>query len=315
MTFDQVNYLNAGLMLLAAGVALVLPFELFLFAYAVLGPAHYLTQISWLHDRRYFTTGKYDYVLLVLLTLPIAARFVFGDWLPAGVDWDGIFACVALLAAAGMAYFKRPFHKLALAALAAMCAAYICRVPDIALLFSFFVPTLIHVYVFTGAFILYGTLRSPSFSGWLSLAVLVLCGVGFFVFDIPTWGYGATEFIRDSMGRLVAIPEQFIRVFGLGTGWETVVDVMRFVAFAYTYHYLNWFTKTKVIRWHEIPRSRYIAIAVLYLLSVGIYAIDYAWGISALFCLSLIHVFLEFPLNHRTFVGIGQHLRGSPAPS
>ncbi|SVE46858.1 uncharacterized protein METZ01_LOCUS499712, partial [marine metagenome] len=74
VTLDQVNYLNTGLMLLAAGVALVLPFELFLFAYAILGPAHYLTQISWLHDHQYFTTGKYDFVLLVLLTLPIAAR-------------------------------------------------------------------------------------------------------------------------------------------------------------------------------------------------------------------------------------------------
>ena len=302
-------------MLLSAGVALVMRFELFLFSYAVLGPAHYLTQISWLHDRRYFTTGKYDFVILVLLSLPIALRFVFGDWLPAGFDWDGIFACLALFAAAGMALLKRGFHKLALAVVAAMCAAYICRMPDIALFFSFFVPTLVHVYLFTGAFILYGTLRSPIFSGWLSLAVFLLCGIGLLVCDFPTWGYGVTEFIRQSMGRLVAIPQQFIRVFDLGSDWESVVDVMRFVAFAYTYHYLNWFTKTKVIRWHEISRSRYLAIAVLYGISVGMYAVDYAWGISALFCLSLIHVFLEFPLNHRTFVGIGQQLRGIPGAS
>ena len=311
MTLDQVNYLNTGLMLLAAGVALVLPFELFLFAYAILGPAHYLTQISWLHDRQYFTTGKYDFVLLVLLTLPIAARFVFGDWLPEGVDWDGIFGFVALAAAAGMAYFARSFHKAVLGAVAALCAAYICRIPDIALFFSFFVPTLIHVYVFTGAFILYGTLRGHSLSGGISCVVFILCGLVFFVFDIPNWGYGATEYIRTSMGRLVVIPQQFIRVFGLSSEWDSVVDVMRFVAFAYTYHYLNWFSKTKVIRWHEIPRRRYMAIAVLYCLSVGVYAVDYQWGVSALFCLSLIHVFLEFPLNHKTFIGIGNHLRGA----
>ena len=311
MTLDQVNYLNTGLMLLAAGVALLLPFELFLFAYAILGPAHYLTQISWLHDHQYFTTGKYDFVLLVLLTLPIAARFVFGDWLPEGVNWDGIFAFIALLAAAGMVYLNRGFHKAALGAVAALCAVYICRLPDVALLFSFFVPTLIHVYVFTGGFILYGTLRNRSVSGWLSFAVFILCGVGFFAFDIPNWGYGATEYIRTSMGRLVVIPQQFIRVFGLSSEWDSVVDVMRFVAFAYTYHYLNWFSKTKVIRWHEIPRRRYITIALLYGLSVAIYVIDYQWGIGALFCLSLIHVFLEFPLNHKTFVGIGNHLRGA----
>ena len=26
--------------------------------------------------------------------------------------------------------------------------------------------------------------------------------------------------------------------------------IMRFIAFAYAYHYLNWFSKTAVIRWH-----------------------------------------------------------------
>ena len=32
---------------------------MFLFAYAFLGPLHYLTEISWLHDRQYFAKGKF----------------------------------------------------------------------------------------------------------------------------------------------------------------------------------------------------------------------------------------------------------------
>src|SRR5438093_7570437 len=67
LSVDQVNYLNIGLMLAAAGAAFVRPFELFLFAYALLGPLHYLTEISWLHDRRYFTKGKHDYLFLVFV--------------------------------------------------------------------------------------------------------------------------------------------------------------------------------------------------------------------------------------------------------
>ncbi len=51
MNLAGVNYLNMGLMVLSCALAFVLPFELFLLAYAVLGPLHYLTQISWLHDR------------------------------------------------------------------------------------------------------------------------------------------------------------------------------------------------------------------------------------------------------------------------
>ncbi len=61
---DRINYLNIGLMLISCVVALYIPFELFLFAYAVLGPAHYLTEIAWLHKRGYFTKGKHDYLLL-----------------------------------------------------------------------------------------------------------------------------------------------------------------------------------------------------------------------------------------------------------
>ncbi len=38
MSTDRINYLNLALMLTAAGVAFVAPFEVFLLAYAVLGP-------------------------------------------------------------------------------------------------------------------------------------------------------------------------------------------------------------------------------------------------------------------------------------
>src|SRR2546427_4816034 len=55
---DKINYLNIGLMLLSLGVAFFIPFELFLFSYAILGPLHYLTEISWLHERKYFTESE-----------------------------------------------------------------------------------------------------------------------------------------------------------------------------------------------------------------------------------------------------------------
>src|ERR1700682_5838796 len=61
---DRINFLNIGLMLVACVVALYIPFELFLFADAVLGPSHYLTEISWLQKRGFFTRGEYDYWIL-----------------------------------------------------------------------------------------------------------------------------------------------------------------------------------------------------------------------------------------------------------
>src|ERR1700693_2489084 len=59
-----INYFNIGLILVSFAIALYLPFELFLFAYAILGPGHYLTEIFWLQKRRFFTKGSYDPWLL-----------------------------------------------------------------------------------------------------------------------------------------------------------------------------------------------------------------------------------------------------------
>ncbi len=45
-------------------------------------------------------------------------------------------------------------------------------------------------------------------------------------------------------------------------------------------------------------------IAALWIGSVAFYYYDYKLGFDVLFLLSFMHVFLEFPLNHVTFMGI-----------
>jgi len=80
--------------------------------------------------------------------------------------------------------------------------------------------------------------------------------------------------------------------------------VMRFIAFAYTYHYLNWFSKTSVIQWHKVPKKTLYITLVLWVFSVVLYVIDYNIGLKALYFLSFLHVFFEFPLNITSFQGI-----------
>ena len=86
---------------------------------------------------------------------------------------------------------------------------------------------------------------------------------------------------------------------------EFGIMLMRFIAFAYLYHYLNWFSKTEVIRWHKVPKVRFIIVIVVWLASSAFYAYDYSLGLSLLFFLSFSHVLLEFPLNIVSIVGIG----------
>jgi hypothetical protein len=189
-------------------------------------------------------------------------------------------------------------------------------------LIAFLLITIVHVFVFTAAFILFGALKSKSRSGVLSLVVFCLCAASFFVVVPDAFGPSAGAFVRSSYESFTTLNAQLIRLFHLGPGstlsevYESSAGliVMRLIAFAYTYHYLNWFSKTSVIKWHEIPKSRTAVILALWAASLAIYARSYELGFVVLYFLSVLHVMLEFPLNHQTFIGIGKELRGLARP-
>ena len=84
--------------------------------------------------------------------------------------------------------------------------------------------------------------------------------------------------------------------------------IMRLIAFAYTYHYLNWFSKTSIIKWHAVPRRRTAVLIVVWHGALALYAYDYSSGMAVLYFMSILHVMLEFPLDYRTFTGIGREL-------
>ncbi|MGH9829978.1 MAG: hypothetical protein ACREDR_42745, partial [Blastocatellia bacterium] len=170
--------------------------------------------------------------------------------------------------------------------------------------------------IFTGAFILCGALKTRSVSGILSLCVFGLCAATLFVYSPEGSSYQAGEYARNAYAGFQALNVQLLKLFhpGTPTSLQGVYEssaglvVMRLIAFAYTYHYLNWFSKTSIIKWHEVSRPRVVVIAGLWLLSMVVYAHDYGTGMTMLYFLSILHVMLEFPLNHQTFVGIGRQL-------
>ncbi len=86
------------------------------------------------------------------------------------------------------------------------------------------------------------------------------------------------------------------------------IGVMRFIAFAYTYHYLNWFSKTSIIRWHEVTRLRGFGIVAVWLAGIALYLYSYRVGFAVFYLLSATHVMLEFPLNHQSLVGLADLL-------
>lgn len=68
MQAKTIDSLNIGLILLSLILAIKLPFELFLFSYAFLGPLHYLTEINWLKSKSFFIRKQNGIVILLLLT-------------------------------------------------------------------------------------------------------------------------------------------------------------------------------------------------------------------------------------------------------
>jgi hypothetical protein len=169
-------------MILSCIVAYIIPFELFLFSYAVLGPLHYLTEISWLHDRGYFVESaldkrvKFAWLILVLITLAVMLYGMFWEKVmrqnPSPVWEIGLFYLVFITALLLM-FVKKITTGIVLLVLTLVALFFFSPSKYYALI-AFFLITIIHVFIFTAAFVLFGALKSKSLSGILSLVVFRL---------------------------------------------------------------------------------------------------------------------------------------------
>jgi len=285
-------------MLAASCLAVVIPFELVLLSYAILGPAHYLTEISWLNERKFFTLKKYDYAIVVAVAI-----IAFLLRLPYGYAIFYAFGLSFILLVTGsMLYRVLAFCLLIVA------GYFILGNNLLQTIFGLYVPTLIHVYFFTGAFILFGALKDKIVSGYIAFFVFLACPVLLCVL-FTHWPINTASWAIHNYGDFGRINSITLKNNKLDIFNNPVSIILtRLIAFAYTYHYINWFSKTRIINWHQISMARALFIGVIWIASVALYFYNYRLGIKWLFLLSLTHVILEFPLNHRSFIGIGRAL-------
>ena len=114
--------------------------------------------------------------------------------------------------------------------------------------------------------------------------------------------YATFEYLNKELLRLSGHPAGVYSAAGVG--------VMRLIAFAYLYHYLNWFSKTSIIKWHEITKARAAFIFDESAAAEIYYLFVHRAVLSFMLLVTILHVFLEFPLNHQTLVEIAKSLRG-----
>ncbi len=299
MKFLNIDSINIFLMIFSFGFAMFLPIETFLMAYAVLGPLHYLTEINWLNNKNFFLKDKKESKLLIALGILVFVLMMVNlDGL--GLITYSLLWCLFLLP---LYFVLNKKHKSFFITILVGLIAWSFFNKFLFNFVTVFLFTIIHVYVFTGIFMLLGSIKNKSKLGFLSFATYILLPLSYFIVlkDINLSSMENLESYSFSIGNTVKELSHllFNQNFNINNIYKSteLLIVAKFVAFAYTYHYLNWFSKTKVIGWFENNMIKNFSIISLWIISVSIYFFDYILGFKILLFLSFIHVVLEFPLN------------------
>jgi hypothetical protein len=292
--------IHLGLMLAAFAAAYLVPFELLLLAYVVLGPAHYFTEISWLHDRSYFLPHRGIAVALTVLAI-VAALIDNASWFGFAM-WGALIVCAMLAATKSAAEGTLLF-------IIAIALAGIMYSGDTSFAVAgILIPTLIHVSLFTLVFMTLGALRAQS-KVQAALVVVYLAAIALILLAPPTAEIRIASFAQAAKDYFGNVGPALSRLFGI-PGLKLDTRLTSLLAFVYTYHYLNWFIKADVIRWADIPRSRLALVAAASAGSTALYFYDYAYGFTFLLALSLVHILLEFPLDSMALRQLGPALAG-----
>ena len=321
---SQLDILNVFLIIFSLTIAIVFPFSWFLIAYAVIGPLHYLTEINWLNEKKYFIkTVNLPIVILIVCTilvvlptlLPLFLRYFNLENVMVNLVLMQLYSYIPVVLLTALIFAIYSVYvvgrlKLVIGLLVSITLSIlIIQLPFAVTLFGLFLPSLIHVYCFTALFMLYGLIKQSK-KTWGIISVLLLISVPFIILLLPS---GIINFeVSDKVKELYSytafggLIEQIANWFQVIEGNEVFfllsevgVKIQIFVTFAYTYHYLNWFSKTTKIGWvNTLTTKKVITILIVWVLSVMLYLVDFRLGFSVSLLLSFLHVVFEFPLNY-----------------
>jgi len=327
-----IDYTNIGLIIISLVIAFIIPFQLFLVAYAVLGPLHYLTEINWLDRKKYFVnTKKVVWVFCVfailfafpyIFKLPVLESAAENEKMSSIIQffWNHINALVfmALVISISLVVTQNNYIRATIIVGGIALSIVLNSFDSYNIWVGLFIPTVIHVFVFTILFIIYGALKSKSIPGYITAILALSVPLIILFVDVNPKNYVFPDPVKQTYlasGFHVLIAK-LSGVLGLSDGnhfyfYEKVyLKIQIFLAFAYTYHYLNWYSKTSIIGWYKnMTTKRTLVIAVVWIVSVGIYWYDFQTGFLILLALSLLHVFVEFPLNIISIRGIIQEVK------
>lgn len=327
MDTRKIEIVNIALIPICLVLSYFLPFRVLIYSYAILGPIHYLTEINWLNENKYFSKSKKS-SLWILGTLTFIISIPHFFFIPGIAEWTRenesildfiiawstygdplIFSCLFTAIALVFTDKKYMYYLMAIAGLG--IGILLKRFDGFHLLIGSVLPTVIHVYLFTGAFMLFGLIKSKAKLGIVTVLLhfLVPFFVIFYAVDPTTYNIPfETKQVFASVFQTTNV--DFEKIIGIDPITKTTAfKTQIFISYAYLYHYLNWFSKTSIIGWGKlINKKQLIGIGTFSAIAIGSYFYNYKFGLKLLFFLSMLHVMLEFPLNIVSFKGIFQSI-------
>lgn len=284
-------------------LACILPFDVFLFSYAVLGPLHYLTELHWLKNKSFFVEKLQVRKFLILAFCVVGLLFIIYlnvALFRGNIIYGIIISLFFIFSVFLILISEKKYVKFLAAFLLFLLILFSFFKPGIIIMLGLFLPTLIHVYIFTALFMISGYLRSSDIFGFFTIILLLSVPfiIAFLTVEDLVFSREGSEKVFNSTG-FKMINEQLVFLSGKSiSDVSAVLKVQIFIAFAYTYHYLNWFVKTSVIGWARSLRLKNILfVSAIWILSIALYLYNYQMGLTVLFVLSMLHVLAEFPLN------------------
>jgi len=303
-------------LLLSAVAAAFAPLQVFLFAYIFLGPIHYLTEMAWLRKKEfYFREGLVSARIYMVLAVATAAMVL----LQFVTHRDFSFWIIAPLLLVSLSVWLR--NRFALLAVAMVGLALAILVRPWVYFIAMIVPTLVHVYFFMGIFMISGAFRKTTagFAKWVNPALLVVLPLLLLSLNMhyaqpgEFWLHSEAVSFGNMHRHLIHDLHHTMQVNDTLLGDRFMAALLRVFAFAYLFHYLNWFAKTELLQWHKISGRTWATVATLYVAAIGVYLWNVRIGYIVVNFLGMMHVLLEFPLNWHTMKFVTARLRGTTA--
>jgi len=316
----HIDKLNLILILASFTLACFLPFELFLFGYAFLGPLHYLTESNWIADKNYFVPNTYWKYLVLVAAIIYSIPFVFSlSFVSEFINQSTIsfviykmakytnFVLFFILISAVLALFYKTYKVFVISFLIAFILSFWTYTTEAYLLINgLLLPTIIHVYVFTLLFMMYGVKNKKTIYGILNIILIIALPLSLVFLDTEIFNYQFSDTVKNTYmnNNFHVLNANLAKLFGVYEDlkfffYEKLdIKIQIFIAFAYIYHYLNWFSKTTIIGWHkQLTHKKAILILGIWIAILFCYLYDYRLGLVISIFLSVSHVMLEFPLN------------------